>query len=46
MGAHRVMLCNQASDFGSKLQQSLDLTRTILSLSVMVLMGPDGQPDV
>jgi DNA-binding transcriptional LysR family regulator len=31
MGGHRVMLCNQASEFGPKLKQILDLVRTILS---------------
>lgn len=31
MGGHRVMLCNQASEFGPKLQQILDLIRTILT---------------
>jgi hypothetical protein len=31
MGARRVMLCNQASDFGSKLQQILDLYPSILA---------------
>jgi DNA-binding transcriptional LysR family regulator len=31
MGGHRVMLCNQASEFGPKLQQILDLIRTILA---------------
>ena len=30
MGGHRVMLCNQASEFGPKLKQILDLIRTIL----------------
>jgi DNA-binding transcriptional LysR family regulator len=30
MGGHRVMLCNQASEFGPKLQQILDLICTIL----------------
>jgi DNA-binding transcriptional LysR family regulator len=31
MGGHRVMLCNQASEFGPKLKQILDLIRTILA---------------
>lgn len=30
MGGHRVMLCNQASEFGPKLKQILDLIRAIL----------------
>jgi hypothetical protein len=31
MGGHWVMLCNQASEFGPKLKQILDLIRTILA---------------